>query len=435
MLGLMSSRRFAPLFWTQFFSAFNDNFVRNMLAMLILFKLGEAHAGGLITLAVGLFILPSIFLSALGGQIADSHDKALIARRLKFAEIFVQMIAAAGFYFASLTLLYAALFGLGIIAALFGPIKYGILPDHLETRELTGGNALVEGATFLAILLGIVAGAYAASHNTNPAFVVAQLMVVALACWGASRFIPATGAGAPGLKIEANVLSSSVALVREIRKDERIWVGGLAVSWFWMTGAIALSLVPVIIKQRFGGGIEVETAISALFAIGIAIGSIVAALISHGRILLLPVPVAGLLMAGFLLDLGMATFGVPLATKEVGLSEFFASAKGVRILIDVIGLSAAGGLFVVPAFAAVQSWAGEDKRARVVAGVNIVTSLFIVGGSLAVCTIAIRQALRAFPADRPWRAERRRWRMAVPSPARQPDRRFPEPAVPHFLPA
>src|ERR1700712_1448886 len=163
--SLMGSRRFAPLFWCQFFSAFNDNFVRQMLAMLILFRLGESQAGALITLAIGIFIAPSLVLSALGGEIADASNKALIARRLKFAEIFVQMVAAAGFWFASLPLLYAALFGLGVIASLFGPIKYGILPDHLETKELPAGNALVEGATFLAILLGLIVGGYAADHG------------------------------------------------------------------------------------------------------------------------------------------------------------------------------------------------------------------------------------------------------------------------------
>ncbi len=379
--ALIKSRRFAPLFWTQFFSAFNDNFVRNMLAMLILFKLGEGQ-GALVTLAVALFILPSIFLSAPGGQIADANDKALIARRLKFAEIFVQMFAAAGFFVGSIILLYVALFGLGVIAALFGPIKYGILPDHLETRELTTGNALVEGATFLAILLGLIAGGYAAAHESNPLLIVALLMVVAFACWGASRYIPATGAGAPGLKVEKNIFASSYRMVRELQTDRRIWTGGLAVSWFWMTGAVALSLIPVIVKDRIGGGIDVETAISALFAIGIAAGSIAAALISHGRILLLPVPVAAIIMAAFLIDLGYLTAGLPKAAAEISLSQFFASSTGIRILIDVIGLSAAGGLFVVPAFAAVQSWAGEDRRARVIAAVNIVTSLFIVGGSL-----------------------------------------------------
>jgi len=136
----MTSRRFAPLFWCQFFSAFNDNFVRNMLAMLILFRFGGENASFKILLAMIVFILPAIPLSALGGEIADSHDKALIARRLKFAEIFVQMISAAGFALASPTLLYLALFGLGVIAALFGPIKYGILPDHLQREELVSGN-------------------------------------------------------------------------------------------------------------------------------------------------------------------------------------------------------------------------------------------------------------------------------------------------------
>ncbi len=379
---LLASRRFAPLFWTQFFSAFNDNFVRNMLAMLILFKLGEAQAGALITLAVGTFILPSIFLSALGGQIADAHDKALIARRLKFAEIFVQVIAAAGLWFSSLILLYAALFGLGVIAALFGPIKYGILPDHLETSELPAGNALVEGATFVAILLGLMAGAYAASHGGATIGVVIQLMIVAFACWAASRFIPATGIAAPGLQVERNILASSWRMVRDLTGERKIFNGGLAVSWFWMTGAVALSLIPVIIKQRIGGGIDVETAISALFAIGIAIGSLLAAIIAHGRILLLPVPVAGLLMALFLGDLALTTHGLSHTTTSIGLTQFFQSAIGVRIAIDVIGLSAAGGLFVVPAFSAVQAWAGEDRRARVVAAVNIVTALFIVGGAL-----------------------------------------------------
>jgi len=384
---LMSARRFAPLFWCQFFSAFNDNFVRQMLAMLILFRLGEQAAGSLITLAVGIFIAPSLILSALGGEIADSHDKAVIARRLKFAEIGVQMVAAAGFWFGSLPLLYAALFGLGVIAALFGPIKYGILPDHLETQELPAGNALIEGATFLAILCGLVVGGYAADHARDPSGVVAQLMVIAVLCWGASRFIPATGAAAPHLRPTANVFASTGRLIKELATDPRLWTGGIAVSWFWMTGAIALSLVPVLIKTRIGGGIDVETAISALFAVGIALGSVLAAVTAHGRIRLLPVPLSGLVMAAFLLDLGAATLGLPKAVGEVTLGAFFTSAAGIRIAIDVTGLAAAGGMFVVPIFSAVQAWAGEDRRARVIAAVNILNAVFIVGGTLVVSAL------------------------------------------------
>jgi len=384
---LLQSRRFAPLFWTQFLSAFNDNFVRNLLAMLILFRLGEQHGGALITLAVGIFILPSIFLSALGGQIADARDKATIARRLKFCEILVQIVAAIGFWYASLTLLFVALFGLGVVSALFGPIKYGILPDHLETRELPAGNALVEGATFVAILLGLMAGAYAASDAVSSISVVAQLMAVALACWLMSLYIPATGVAAPGLRIEANVLASSWRMVRDLARQPDLFSGGLAVAWFWVTGAVALSLTPVIIKDRIGGGIDVATSVNALFAIGIAGGSLLAAIIAHGRIFLLPVPLAGLLMAAFLIDLGLTTAAMPAAQSQIALMDFFTSAQGVRIVIDVIGVSVAGGLFIVPAFAAVQAWAGEDRRARVVASVNILSAVFIVTGAFAATAL------------------------------------------------
>jgi acyl-[acyl-carrier-protein]-phospholipid O-acyltransferase/long-chain-fatty-acid--[acyl-carrier-protein] ligase len=383
---LMRARRFAPLFWCQFFSAFNDNFVRSMLAMLILFRLGEEQAGALVTLAVGVFVLPSIFLSALGGEIADAHDKAMVTRRLKFAEIFVQMVAAAGFALGSLSLLYLALFGLGVIAALFGPIKYGILPDHLETQELPAGNALIEGATFLAILLGVIAGGYAASHDRATAGVVAQLMAVALLCWGASLFIPATGVGAPGLRAQRNPFASSLRLARELTQDNRLWIGGVAVSWFWMTGAVALSLTPIIVKQRLGGGIEAETAVTALFAVGVAAGSLAAALIAHGRLLLLPTPLCALLMGAFLMDLGAQTWTLASAAGQahLGLADFFAQPGAQRLAVDVFGLAFAGGLFVVPVFSAVQAWAQEERRARVIAAVNIVTSLFMVAGSLAV---------------------------------------------------
>ncbi|HXW19543.1 MAG TPA: hypothetical protein VEK35_03475 [Roseiarcus sp.] len=177
----MRSRRFAPLFWCQFFSAFNDNFVRQILVILLLFRFGGGDVGPKVSIAVAIFVLPSIVLSALGGELADAHDKAMVARRLKFAEIFVQMIAAAGFVFASLLLLYLALLGLGVISALFGPIKYGILPDHLRREELVPGNALVEGATFAAIILGLVVGGYAAAEGRSAFSVVLQLAVVALA--------------------------------------------------------------------------------------------------------------------------------------------------------------------------------------------------------------------------------------------------------------
>ncbi len=386
LANLLRVRRFAPLFWCQFFSVFNDNFVRNMLAMLILFRLGESEAGPLITLAVGIFMLPSLLLSGLGGELADAQDKACLARHLKFAEIFVQMVAALGLWLASLPLLYAALFELGVVGALFGPLKYGILPDLLVKDELLAGNALVEAATFIAIFLGLIAGGLSATGRA-PEGTVLQLMAIAIACYAASLFIPSTGRAAPDLRANPNIFASTRALLSEIAADPILWTRSMAVSWFWMSGAVALSLVPVVVRNKTGGGIEVETAVSALFALGIGIGSIAAAVIAHGRIFLKPVPFAALAMAAFLIDLGVATLLLPVATVEVGLGEFFRSAAGIRIACDVAGLACAGGLFVVPLFTAIQADAPKERRARIVGGVNILNSAFIVLGVLATALL------------------------------------------------
>jgi acyl-[acyl-carrier-protein]-phospholipid O-acyltransferase/long-chain-fatty-acid--[acyl-carrier-protein] ligase len=388
----MTSRRFAPLFWCQFFSAFNDNFVRNMLAMLILFRFGGENASFKILLAMIVFILPAIPLSALGGEIADSHDKALIARRLKFAEIFVQMISAAGFALGSPTLLYLALFGLGVIAALFGPIKYGILPDHLRRNELVSGNALVEGATFVAIICGLVFGGLAAAQGRSAASVTAQLLLIAIGCYASARYIPPTGIGAPGLKVRKNVFASTLAVIREVRADGRQWVGALGVSWFWTVGAVTLSLLPVIIKSRIGGGIDVEVAINLIFAVGIAAGSLAAALLSHGRIELAPAPFLLIAIAALAIDMGLSTHAIPAASHEVPIAEFFMSPAGVRFAIEVLLFSAALGLYVVPLFAALQAWSGADRRARVIAAVNSMSYIGIVSGSLA--TMILLQLVR-----------------------------------------
>ena len=382
MFELMGARRFAPLFWCQFLSAFNDNFVRQMLALLILFQFGGGDAGAKIQLAVALFVLPSIPLSAIGGEIADAHDKAAIARKLKFAEIFVQAIAAIGFVMSSLTLLYLALFGLGCIAALFGPIKYGILPDHLRRDELVAGNALVEGATFAAIICGLVFGGYAAAHGRSAVSVVLQLAVVALACYATSRWIPATGVGAPGLRINYNPFTATREILRELRANDRQWVGCLAVSWFWTVGALTLSLAPVIIKARIGGGIEVETAVNLLFAVGVAAGSLLAAQLSHGRIRLGGAPYMLLVMGALGIDLGLATHAMAPAQAEIGLGDFFTSFAGVRIALEILIYSGAAGLFVVPIFSAVQAWSSVDRRARVIGANNTLNSVFMVVGTL-----------------------------------------------------
>src|SRR3954462_7898092 len=199
MFSLMLTRRFAPLFWCQFFSAFSDNFLKNALVFLIVYKIGGPDAEALTQLAAAIFIAPYFVLSALGGEFADRFDKAKVAQRLKFAEIGVAMIAVGGFAIHSVFILFVALFLFGVIGSLFGPIKYGILPDHLARSELPAGTALVEGATFIAILLGLIVGGMAAKGGGDPTQFALLMIVFSLLCWGASLMIPPTGEAAPDL--------------------------------------------------------------------------------------------------------------------------------------------------------------------------------------------------------------------------------------------
>src|SRR5215468_9660143 len=286
--SLLGSRRFAPLFWCQFFSAFNDNFLKNALALLILFKIRGQSSESLVTLAGAILIAPFFLLSAFGGELADRFDKALVARRLKLVEIGVAAIAVVGFQLRSLPLLFVALFLFGVIGALFGPIKYGILPDHLAEPELPTGNALVEGATFIAILLGTIVGGLAAKGGGNPASFAGLMMVFAVLCWISARFIPATGEAAPDLKIDANIARSTFKLLSELKAQPRLWWGGLVVSWFWLVGIIVMSLLPPLVKNILGGDEEVVTVFLAIFSVAIAVGSGLASWLASGRIILIP---------------------------------------------------------------------------------------------------------------------------------------------------
>jgi len=216
-------------------------------------------------------------------------------------------------------------------------------------------------------------------------------MGIAAACFIASCFIPPTTVAAPNLAIRANVFASTAALLRDLRAEPFLWEAGLALSWFWLTGAVALSLVPVVVRDATGGGVEVEAAISALFALGIAAGSLAVALIARGRIFLKPAPPAALGMAFFLIEIGLATHHlVPSTGRLVGVAGFFASASGLRIAIDVVGLAAAGGFYVVPLFAAVQAEAPVDRRARIIAAINILNAIFMVGGTVVTAVLQSR---------------------------------------------
>ncbi|MCA0255832.1 MAG: acyl-[ACP]--phospholipid O-acyltransferase [Proteobacteria bacterium] len=389
--NLMTSRRFAPLFWTQFLSAFNDNFLKNTLVFMILATVAANHAATLVTLAGAIFMLPFLMFSAMGGELADKFDKAVMAERLKRAEIGAAAVAVVGLAFSSIFILMAALFLFGVISALFGPVKYGILPDHLERRELPRANAWIEGATFIAILTGTLVAGLAATGGVNPWVFGPMMMGLSLACWATSGFIPRVGAKAPDLVVERNIVRSTINLVQSLREDRRIWRSALMASWFWLVGAIVLSLLPPLVKNHLGGSEANITAYLGVFAVAIGIGSGLAAWMSAGRIVLLPAPIGTLLMALFGLDLAFAVAGAEAAARvaEEG-AAFFANPKTIRIAIDLAGMAIAGAFLVVPSFSALQAWAHEDRRARVIGAANVVQAGFMTAGG---ATVAILQAL------------------------------------------
>jgi acyl-[acyl-carrier-protein]-phospholipid O-acyltransferase/long-chain-fatty-acid--[acyl-carrier-protein] ligase len=380
---LMSSRRFAPLFWAQFCSALNDNVLKNALVIMLLYGATTGHGDALVTVAGAVFIFPFFILSGLGGELADKYVKSVVARRLKFAEIFAAGFAATGFFLHSIPLLFVALALFGIVAALFGPVKYAMLPDQLSVGELATGNALVEGATFMAILIGTIAGGLLVSSSTHMGWVTSAIMLLALLSWGFASRIPHTTPSAADLVVTANPWTSTIHLLKSLYAEPRLWDGMVIVSWFWLAGAVVLSLLPALVKDIVGGTEAVVTLCLAIFAIGIAAGSLFAAQLSHVRPNLALVPIGAIVMGISGLDIAWA---IGHATTGSGITPaaFAASFGGLRMIADFAIFAFGGGLFVVPSFAAVQAWSAPSERARVIAAGNILQAAFMVVGSLFV---------------------------------------------------
>jgi acyl-[acyl-carrier-protein]-phospholipid O-acyltransferase/long-chain-fatty-acid--[acyl-carrier-protein] ligase len=283
--------------------------------------------------------------------------------------------------------LFVALFLFGVIGSLFGPIKYGILPDHLARSELPTGNALVEGATFMAILLGMIVGGLAAGTG-DPASLSVLMIVFSLLCWGASLYIPPTGEAAPGLVISWNIASSTRALLAYLWRDERLWWGSLVTSWFWFVGVIVLALMPPLVVNVLGGTDEVYTVFLAVFSIAVGAGSGLAAWLARGRIVLLPTVIGAVLLGVFSLAVGWLNYGAgSVAPGTAPLGAVLGSARGLHTLLAFAGMAVGGGLFIVPAFAAVQAWAGADWRARVIAAVNVQNAAFMVCGPVVIALV------------------------------------------------
>jgi acyl-[acyl-carrier-protein]-phospholipid O-acyltransferase/long-chain-fatty-acid--[acyl-carrier-protein] ligase len=381
--GTIFSMRFMPLFLTQLLAAFGDNFLKNAMMFFVLASLGGASGPLWITAAAGVFVFPSVVLSALAGQIADRFDKARVARWLKFAEIAAACVAAWGFQAQSAPVMMASLFLFGAGAAMFGPIKYGILPDHLPADLLPKANAWIEGATFVAVLAGAVcAGLLHGVGDGSGAAVMWVLMACSIGCFLASLMIPSAGAGDGAVRVDANLVRSTIVSVRELVAETRLLRASLMVSFFWFAGAAVVSFLPSAIRSAGGDELAI-TACMLVFAVSIAAGSAVSAWLSGGRVIMLPA-VAGALGVGLAcFDLAMASLS-PAAGVTLPLAEFFSRPQAVRIAVDLAAMALSGALIAVPSFSALQTWAEKTRRARGVAANNILNAVFMVAAAALV---------------------------------------------------
>lgn len=383
--GLLKTRRFAPFFATQFLGAFNDNLFKNALVVLLTFQAAQwttLKPELLANLAAGIFILPFFLFSATAGQLADKFDKARLARLVKVLEMVIMGVAAAGFTVHSLPVLMVALFLLGLHSTLFGPVKYAIIPQHLRDEELVGGNALIEAGTFVAILIGTLAGGLLAGSVEHPAWIAVGGLVVAFAGYLSSRAIPAAPAPAPGLKINLNPITETWHNINYARQNRTVFLSILGISWFWLYGALFLAQFPAYAKYVLGGGESAVTLLLATFTVGIAVGSMLCERLSgkHVEIGLVPFGSIGLTLFG--LDLYFAS-PVALPGHDPHALLALLNLPAIwRVLFDLLLLGVFGGFFIVPLYALVQLRSAPEQRARIIAANNIVNALFMVVGAL-----------------------------------------------------
>jgi 1-acyl-sn-glycerol-3-phosphate acyltransferase len=381
---LLRQRRFAPFFWTQFLGAANDNIYKNALVIFVAYHAAARaalDANTLVNLAAGLFILPFVVLSATAGQVADKYEKSRLIRFIKILEIAIMVIGTAGFVTQSLVLLFAALLLMGVHSTLFGPVKYAILPQSLGPDELVGGNGLVEMGTFVAILLGTIAGGVlVAIPGVGPVLAGAAAIAVAVAGWLVSRAIPVTPAVAPDLVLNWNPVTETWKNLRFAYGNRVVWLSMLGISWFWFYGATFLTQFPNFAKDILGGDEHVVTFLLAVFSVGIGVGSLLCERMSGHKVEIGLVPFGSIGLTLFALDLWLATRTMH-ATGLAGIAEFVQQPGHLRVLADLVLIGLFGGFYIVPLYALVQQRSEPAYRSRIIAANNILNAIFMVASA------------------------------------------------------
>jgi 1-acyl-sn-glycerol-3-phosphate acyltransferase len=383
---LLSERRFAPFFWTQFLGAMNDNVFKIGFTSLVTYQTARFSGVDAKTAAFlisAIFILPFVLLSATFGQIADKYDKAMLTRFVKTFEIAVMLIGGTGFWLHSAPLLYLCTFLMGVHSTVFGPVKYSYLPQHLAKTELVGGNGMVEMGTFVAILIGTIIGGEAAGFVEHGALVLACACVgIALVGRVVSMFVPATPAPQPDLQINWNPVSETWRNLKIAHENRTVFLSLLGISWLWFVGATFLSSFFNFAKDVLSANPDVVTVLLGTFSIGIGLGSLMCERLSKRRIEIGLVPLGSIGMSVFAIDLFFASHALPPAAHLLSVGEFLTMPANWRVLADLFLLAVFGGLYSVPLYALIQSRSQPSHRARIIAANNILNSLFMIVSAL-----------------------------------------------------
>ncbi|CAB3766798.1 MFS transporter [Paraburkholderia solisilvae] len=383
---LLRERRFAPFFWTQFLGAMNDNVFKIGFTSLVTYQAARfsgVNADTAAFLISAIFILPFVLFSATSGQIADKYDKAMLTRFVKTFEIVVMLVGGAGFWLHSAPLLYLCTFMMGVHSTLFGPVKYAYLPQHLEKRELVGGNGLVEMGTFVAILLGtIVGGAAAGVAAHGEAILAGGCIAIAVIGRVVSGFVPASRPAQAGLRINWNPVSETWRNLKLAREDRVVFLSLLGISWLWFVGATFLSSFFRFAKEVLSANPDVVTVLLATFSLGIGIGSLMCERLSKRRIEIGLVPLGSIGMSVFAIDLFLASHTLKGAPHLLSVAEFLAMPAHWRVLADLFLLAMFGGFYSVPLYALIQARSQPSHRARIIAANNILNSLFMIVSAL-----------------------------------------------------
>ncbi|MCW8885230.1 MAG: MFS transporter [Motiliproteus sp.] len=379
---LLSSQRFGPFFSTLFLGAINDNLFKNTLILIFVFQ--SSHQGGdvdkLTNLAAGLFMLPYLLFSGIAGELADRFEKSSLIRILKLSELGLMILAAQALLSQNTELMFILLFLMATQSAFFSPIKFSIIPQHLEPRQWLIGNSLVELGTFSAILLGTLLAGILFKLSEGTLVISALLVVIALAGWSFSRKIPLAPTVNPDLKLTFNPITINANILMQSWKRPKIRFLQLCIAWFWFLGAAYLTQVPHYAEAVLGGDSISVSWLLCCFTLGIGAGSLLCNRLSQDRLGrdMVAIGLLGLLVFG--VDLYFATPANPLP-NDAGLMQLLSSFKGLRVTADIILIGLFAGCYIVPLYTQILAASGADKRARVIAANNIISAVYMIASA------------------------------------------------------